>query len=389
LISVADTYKVYSQQRSWRLTMTLCDRSRRDSTTWCLIWLTASAIAFVAGCQEVDTLKREIIKKAQISVLKKKNPFTPRDGMTMRVSSLYQTANPNSEVIRKLPAETPLHLVDKIGEYYRVRTRDGREGFVEVRVVGGEDLIQRTHDLRRSIEGMPPQAEGITKTKANFRLSPGRDQDVIEILPPGKKFEVYDRVVTLRKTVIEDKSSGISRGRPPGESTPNEDQSTGDEALDDAKKDVWYKVKIEDGRVGYLYTHNMKLTPPEDLAKAVPFMRMVGWRTVNVTDDPDLGAKNNYIVAYAPIGKDPGCDYTRLYFMTWSSKLKRRSITWQMRISGVLPITNYHFEGKPGFSVRYLHPSKKDKLVLAGFAFLKGTLNKVSEEEIPNTSRIH
>lgn len=369
--------------------MTLCDRSRRDSTTWWVIVLTAFAIAFVTGCQEVDTLKREIIKKAQTSVLKKKNPFTPRDGMTMRVSSLYQTANPNSEVIRKLPAETPLHLVDKIGEYYRVRTRDGREGFVEVRVVGGEDMIQRTHDLRRSIEGMPPQAEGITKTKANFRLSPGRDQEVIEILPPGKKFEVYERVVTLRKTALEDKSSGVSRGRAPGETMQNEDQSPGDEALDDAKKDVWYKVKIEDGRVGYLYTHNMKLTPPEDLAKQVPFMRMVGWRTVNVTDDPDLGAKNNYIVAYAPIGKDPGCDYTRLYFMTWSSKLKRRSPTWERRISGVLPITNYHFEGKPGFSVRYLHPSKKDKLVLAGFAFVKGTLNKVSEEEIPNTSRIH
>lgn len=343
----------------------------------------------VAGCQEIDTLKREIVKKAQLTVLKKKNPFTPRDGMTMRPCSLYQTANPNSEVIRKLPAETPLHLIDKIGEYYRVRSRDGREGYVEQRVIGGEDLIQRTHDLRRSIEGMPPQAEGETKTKANFRLSPGRDQEVIEVLPPGKKFEVYERVVTVRRSLSDEKAGSASRGHTSGETVSAEDLATGDEVLDDVKKDVWYKVKIEDGRVGYLYTHNMKLTPPEDIDKAVPFMRIVGWRVVNVTEDPDVGAKNNYVVAFAPIGRDPGCDYTRLYFMSWSPRLKRRSITWQLPISGILPVTNYHFEGKPGFSVRYLHPSKHDKLVLASFAFIKGGLKKVSEEEIPNTSRIH
>lgn len=352
--------------------------------------LVLCAACFLAGgCQEIDTLKREIVKKAQLTILKKKNPFMPRDGMTMRLCSLYQTANPNSEVIRKLPAETPLHLMDKIGEYYRVRTRDGREGYVEQRVVGGEDLIQRTHDLRRSIEGMSPQAEGETKTKANFRLSPGRDQEVIEVLPPGKKFEVYERVVTVRRSVSAEKAASVARGRSLVDNVSAEESATGDEVLDDIKKDVWYKVKIEDGRVGYLYTHNMKLTPPEDIGKAVPFMRIVGWRSVNVTEDPDVGAKNNYIVAFAPIGKDPGCDYTRLYFMNWIPRIKRRTITWQLPISGILPITNYRFEGKPGFSVRYLHPTKRDKLVLASFAFVKGSIKKVSEEEIPNPSRIH
>ncbi len=352
-----------------------------------IILLTACFLA--AGCQEIDTLKREVVKKAQLTILKKKNPFTPRDGMTMRPCSLYQTANPNSEVIRKLPAETPLHLMDKIGEYYRVRTRDGREGYVEQKVVGGEDLIQRTHDLRRSIEGMPPQAEGETKTKANFRLSPGRDQEVIEVLPPGKKFEVYERVVTIRRPPSEEKVASAARGRSPADNAPAEELTSGDEMLDDIKKDVWYKVKIEDGRVGYLYTHNMKLTPPEDIGKLVPWMRIVAWRSVNVTEDPDVGAKNNYVVAFAPIGRDPGCDYTRLYFMSWLPRLKRRTPTWQLPISGILPITNYHFEGKPGFSVRYLHPTKRDKLVLASFAFVKGAIKKVSEEEIPNPSRIH
>ncbi|HMK34592.1 MAG TPA: SH3 domain-containing protein [Desulfomonilaceae bacterium] len=346
-------------------------------------------LGLAAGCQEIDTLKRELLKKAQGKILKKQNQFTPRDGITIRPCSLYQTANPNSEIIRKLPAETPVFLVDKVGEWYRVRSRDGREGYLEQKVIGGQEIIQRTHELRRSIEGMPAQGEGVIKTKANFRLDPGRQHEVIEVLPPGKKLEVYERVVTLRRNPPPGEKSA-TRGRPGGQQVALEDVPGVEDVSDDSvKKDVWYKVKIEDGRVGYIYTHNMSLTPPEDIAREVPFMRMVAWRAVTSIDDPDRGAKNNYIVAYAPIGKDAGCDYTRLYFMSWSAKLHRRSVSPLQKLNGVLPITNYHFEGKPGFSVRSLHPTKKDKLVLSSFVFAKGGIRKVSEEEIPNNAEIH
>ncbi len=347
-------------------------------------WLSAS------GCQEVDTLKRELWKLAQSRILKKKRPFTPRDGITIRTATLYETANENSPVIIKLPADTSVHLLDRVGEYYRARTREGREGFLNRKIVGGQEIIEKTQELRRSIEGVPPQAEGVIHTKANFRLEPGRQYKVIEVLPPGKKFELYERVVSLRRPNSPAKKMA-PRGMPGSQSLSLEDDASAlDDVSDDQlKKDVWYKVKIEDGRIGYIYTHNMRLTPPEDIARAVPFMRMMGWRTVSSIDDPDQGAKNNYIVAYAPIGKDPGCDYTKLYFMTWSTKLKRRAINWQLPISGVLPVTNFHFEGKPGFSIRSLHPSKKDKLVLTNFVIFRGHVRKVSEEEIPNTAKIH
>ncbi|MBI5248521.1 MAG: SH3 domain-containing protein [Desulfomonile tiedjei] len=363
-----------------------CNQNSNHCSKFARLSLLLAGLCLVlCGCQEVETVKRELLKKVQGNILKKKNPFTPREGITLRPCSLFQTANPNSEVIIKLPAETPLHLMDKVGELYRVRVRDGREGYVEEKVVGGQDVIVRTNELRRSIEGMPVQGEGIIKTKANFRLEPGREPEIIEILPPGKKFEIYERVVTVKRP-----ASSATRGRPGSHGQSLEDAAAVDEpSTDQVRKDVWYKVKLEDGRVGYIYTHNMKLSPPEDIARTVPFMRMVGWRTVNSTDDPDRGAKSNFIVAYAPIGKDAGCDYTRLYFMSWSTKLKRRVISWQLRLTGVLPITDYHSEGKPGFSVRYLHPGKKDKLVLASFVFAKGAIRKVGEEEIPNPAEIH
>ena len=373
-----------------RLTYFLQNRAQNSikSHNWALGLIIVVIGSLCSGCQEVDTLKRELILKAQSTILKKKSQFVPKDGMTIRPTSLYQTANPNSEVIRKLPAETPVHLMDKVGDMFRARTRDGREGYIEQRAVGGDEIIHKTQELRLSIEGLPIQAEAVTKTKANFRLAPGRHHEVVETLPPGKKLEVYERVVTLRKNTPIDRNA--VKGKPGAEQPKSlEDIGSLDENSDDVRKDVWYKVKIEDGRVGYIFTHNMKLTPPDDIAKAVPFMRMIAWRTVNSTDDPDRGLKNNYIVAYAPIGKDAGCDYSRLYFMSWSPKLKRRIITWQLRIDGILPITDYHFEGKPGFSVRYLHPTKKDRLVLASFVFNKGSIRKVSEEEIPNNTDVH
>ena len=94
-------------------------------------------LPMVAGCQEANTLKREMYKKFNTILAKKKTPFTQREGITTRTCPLYQTANPNSEVIRRLPAETPVRLLDKIGDWFRVRTRDGREGYLEQKMVGG------------------------------------------------------------------------------------------------------------------------------------------------------------------------------------------------------------------------------------------------------------
>jgi len=356
--------------------------------TLCL-FLAALFCVAAAGCQDAETIKREISQKFGRPFLPKKQPFAPRDGMTIRPCSLYQTANPNSEVVAKLPAETTVHLTDRVGEWYRVRTREGREGYLDQKMVGGEDIIRRTNELRRSIEGVPVQAEGVIKSKANFRLEPGRNHPVLEVLPPGKKFEMYERVVTLQRAgAPSDKSP--TRGSGDDQAASEEEPPQSGELSDDtAKKDVWYKVKVEDGRVGYLYTHNIRFTPPEDIARQVPFMRLVAWRPVGTTDDPDYGAKSNYVAAYAPIGKDPGCDYSRLYFMSWSKLHKRHSPSWQSKISGVLPITDFHFEGKPGFSVRSLHPTARGKFVLTNLYLSKGKVSKAGEEEIRATTEVH
>ncbi len=346
-----------------------------------LLILALGALMLTSGCQELGTLERELVNKIK-DFFPSKHPFAPRDGITIRSCSLYQTANQNSEVLQKLPAETPVHLVDKIGEWFRATTRDGREGYLDRKVVGGEEIIAKTRELKQSLEGIPTQAEGVVKSEANFRFEPGKAPDVVEKLPLGKKFEMYERVVTLRSDPAQSgtKAAGQLRPSRPGTGAVTED------ALDDSvKKDVWYKVKInDDGRVGYLYTHNIRFTPPEEIAKMVPWMRLLAWRTVSITDDPDLGAKRNYVAAYTPVGKDPGCDFISLYFMNWSTKTKKyRDDCVLRRVNGMLPITNFKYEGKPGFSIRHLHPTKRDKLVLVNYVFTGGRARKVSEEEVP------
>lgn len=349
----------------------------------------AALLAATSGCNETDTLKREVLKRVRSQIHKTKEPFTPKDGITIRSCSLYQAANPNSELVRKLPAETPVHLIDRVGEWYRVRTRDGREGYLEQKMVGGEEIIRKTHELRKSIEGIPVQAEGVIKSKANFRLDAGRSYPVLEVLPPGKRLEMYERVVTPRKGAM-DAEKNTARGKADHEQgRVPEVFGVGESGDESGKKDVWYKVKIEDGRVGYIYTHNLAFTPPDDIARMVPFMRVLAWRAINTTDDPDQGTKNNFLVACAPIGKDAGCDYTRLYFVNWAPRVKRHVISWQLRLNGILPITDFRFEGRPGFSVRSLHPTKRDKLVLANYSYTKGTIQKVSEEEMPHFAEAH
>ncbi|MEW6352563.1 MAG: SH3 domain-containing protein [Thermodesulfobacteriota bacterium] len=336
----------------------------------------------IAGCQEVKTIKREMENKLKQKWTKSKKPFEPRDGITVRECNLHQTANQNSEVVHKLPAETQIHLVDRIGEWYRARTRDGREGYLDHKVVGGEEVIAMTRELRKSIEGIPPQAEGVTKSKANFRFEPGRQYPVVEELPAGKKFEMYERVVTARPAQKTGRVHRPQGSHPDGPSPAGSSGAPADPTDDSSKKDVWYKVKIDDGRVGYVYTHNLRPTPNQEIVRELGHLRIVAWRPVGATDDPDTGAQNNYVVACVPKGKDPGCDYTGLYFLSWSTKAKKMVTGWPQKVSGVLPITNFQFEGRPGFSMRQLHPNKRDKLILTHFVHSGGKIRKVSEEEI-------
>ena len=355
----------------------------------------------ISGCRDVDTLIRELDKKYDLKFLRKKDPFEARDGITIRPGQLHRNANPNSEIIRTLPAETPVRLTDKTGEWYRVRTRDGREGYLKDNLIGDEKIIKRTEELRRSIERMPVQAEGELKNKANFRLWPGRHYKVIDVLPPGKKVEMFERVVTLQ-SAKHPETIGITRGqeqllqdiRSVSESDPSSDL----QSESDAKKDVWYKVRIEDGRIGFIYTHNLKFNPPPDIDGIVPGMRLLAWRVVSITDDPDRGAVKNYVAAFTPIGKDPGCDFTRVYYFVWDKKNKRRTWKdWQYRsrvagklaINGILPITNFQYEGRPGFSLRRLHPTQMGKLVLASFVYSRGRVRVIKEEEITDPREIH
>ena len=83
--------------------------SQEDKTLkslWIRVFLllVAVAIPLIGGCKEVDTVKSELMKKLRVVIRPKKAPFVPKDGMTIRPCSLYQTANRNSEVIRTLPA---------------------------------------------------------------------------------------------------------------------------------------------------------------------------------------------------------------------------------------------------------------------------------------------
>ena len=366
-----------------------------------LLIMFALCVAPLGGCKDMETLKRELYKKFKLGALKKKEPFEPRDGVTRKSAQLYRSANPNSQIVWELPAETPVRVVDKNGAWYLVQSRDGREGYARTDVIGDEEIIRRLEALRRSIDGLPAQAEGVIKNKANFRLWPGKHHKPMDLLPPGKKVEMYERVVTIKKPQKDRNGPGISAK----EQLLQDIRSASDYRTDpvdpaemEEKKEVWYKIKVEDGRVGYVSTYKLKLTPPADIADIVPGMRLLAWRAFGATDDPDLGAVNNYVAAYAPIGADPGCDFTRVYYYTWDKRNRRRVwLDWQygsrkagrLSLRGVLPITDYQYEGRSGFALRRIHPTKDDKLVLIGFVLSRGRALAVAEEEIPDPLELH
>ena len=63
------------------------------------------------------------------------------------------------------------------------------------------------------------------------------------MLPPAKKFEVYDRVVTIREA---ERAGDVvnTRGKTAARSSAPENVAIADDSFD-VKKDVWYKLRLK------------------------------------------------------------------------------------------------------------------------------------------------
>ncbi|MBI2566195.1 MAG: SH3 domain-containing protein [Candidatus Schekmanbacteria bacterium] len=198
-----------------------------------------------------------------------------------------------------------------------VLLEDGRRGYAKRSMFADATVMVVLDELAKSVQDIPVQAMGHAKVATFLRLAPGRDGQTLEKLPRGTTFEMFERAATLR----------TAKGAVDGEDGPPES----------AVKEIWYKVRLEDGRVGYCYTSNVEFDPPVALSEYTRQRRTVAWQVLRSVPMGDLGSVNEYVVAYASIGEDFGADFNRIEVYTWDGGRYQTPFA-KSGVRGLLPL---------------------------------------------------
>jgi hypothetical protein len=292
-------------------------------------------LLFLAACLP-EAQKRERYDREMTVVVTETTVHQRPDALSRRLGTLSfgQVVKTASEA-----------AVGSQAGWEELQLEDGQIGFVRASALGSVELLGKLRELQESLEGVEPQAQGRTSAATFLRLEPHREAQGVEKLSAGVAVEVFERRASMHEVPAKD---------PQGKPT--------------SRKDIWYKVRLADGRVGWVYTGNLRFVPPADLDEYTRFRRPVAWLRLRTVEGGPLGQMGEWLVAYSTPGVDYGADFNRVEVYTWDGKSYGTAFA-RSGLKGILPIRVERGEKSIHYEIGEVDPKQPGKLVVRRFHF--------------------
>ncbi len=189
--------------------------------------------------------------------------------------------------------------------WLRVRTRDAEnlEGWIEARNVIPQQMIERSRQLDKEDDGVPPQASGQLRANTNIRFTPDRtvNDNILMKLESGARFYIIGwkhvpKPKTAEATEVDDApKAGAAQGR---NTRRSRDESAPKEP--EAQNELWYKVRlppsISPAPAGWVLGKQVELTVPSDIIFYRTGREFVAWQR--------LDGETEDFSASTPVDKD-------------------------------------------------------------------------------------
>lgn len=273
--------------------------------------------------------------------------------------NVHKSANRMADVIGKLKfGDEILGHESNLGvlvpkQWLEIKYGDGY-GYVERSRICDKATIDKMKKLAADVKESQVQGTGLTGKKTPLRVGPSKSFKLIERIKKPANIEVFDRVVVDRK----DK--------------------------DKTRKEVWHKVRLEDGRVGYTHSSNVRLVPPREINQYTSIRKTVAWQELGEKRDPETGAEGKeYIVAYLSQGTPINADFSRIELYTFDPATGRYGTALaRSGLMGKLPLAVKDAgDGKKIIEIRQIKKKKPGKLLIQEYSF-PSPIKMVKEYEI-------
>jgi hypothetical protein len=283
------------------------------------------ASAFLAACSRGD--ESENAEHAYV--------VAPQVSLRDRVAAVYNKVGnvANGEKVRVLDRSQNKRFV-------KVRTADGKEGWMEQRYLVGQHVFDGFAKLARDHGNAPAQAQAITRRVVNLHVSPARNGETLYRLPEGAKIELLQRTTTPR--------SGIRKSNPPTEEEKererdrNEDDDVRPTAAATTPPDPledWWLVRDEEKRVGWMLGRMLDIDVPLEIAQYAEGQRIVAAFVLNKV--PEARDSEKQVAQYAVLMSEPKdgmpFDFNQVRVFTWNPAKTRYETAYRERLIGELP----------------------------------------------------
>lgn len=247
--------------------------------------------------------------------------------------------------------------------FLRVRTSDGKEGWMEQRFAVGQEIFDAFQKLSQQHVSTPSQAMAITRRVANMHVDPLRDSPKLYQMKEGEKVELLERAsasrdgkIILRKYRAVGKSGPASPAKEEVEDLPKEKDPA-------APLEDWWLVRDQGKHVGWILGRMLDVDIPLEIAQYAEGQRIVSSFVLN--EVPDGNASGKTMPQYAVLFTEPKdglrFDFNQIRIFTWNAKRSRYETAYRERLKGVLPFKvsteDFGKDGKlPVFTAKSLNP---------------------------------
>lgn len=220
-----------------------------------------------------------------------------------------------------------LQVLEHSRRFVRVRTAEGKEGWLEERYTVGQDVFDQVEKLAADYLHAPVMATGLTDNDTNIHTAPGRETKHLYQIKGATKVQILKRATAPKPgpAVVPVRENVASRNPAP------------QPVLED-----WWLVRDPQGRVGWVLARMVDIDVPLDVAQYAEGQRIVGAFVLDQVQDGEKKVPQYLMVLTNPHDGMP-YDYNQIRVFTWNVKRHRYETAYRERnLFGIFPVTVTH-----------------------------------------------
>jgi SH3-like domain-containing protein len=245
-----------------------------------------------------------LILSCTVGCVPKPEPAIDRGTVIGRHASVRTKNSSTSKTLLTLEAGSPVDVLERHDNWYRVRVGD-LQGFMEETTVLTDTTREHIQQLAEEARDAPVQNTARTTGDATLRMEPSRSSPAVRKLAAGVKLEILERRLSTQTE----------------------------------RRQAWFKARVSPTEAGWISSSLVAFDVPEEISPYTEERVYTAVQVLKQVSDPVTGPVSWYVIGERSTRLEPGLDFDGIRVFTWNMKKGRYETAFRLNsLKGVYPL---------------------------------------------------